>query len=65
MFKYNLNQVVFFLNTNKVYNGFIISRHYDDSCVEDIPKVSYKTNQHLTLSEDQIFASKEELLASL
>lgn len=78
MFKYNLNQIVWYLLDGDIHSAPILSRKYIDNktttaCTEaqkDLFEafgkagIQYST-VHAILSEDRIFGSKEELLQNL
>lgn len=77
--KYELDQLIYYMQDNKVHSAKVVARtavenlkHWDDLNTENMsfyapwgkPGVWYKTC-HGIINEEDAFASKEELLASL
>jgi hypothetical protein len=80
MFKYKLDQLVWYLENNKVHSATILSRRYIDNlfpqkerCTEEQEElfgrfgnecILYAT-VHGEYSEDELFSTKEELLSKM
>lgn len=78
MFKFNLNQLVWYIENNKFHSANIISRIYIDNKIKDVhgkeqteafqqfgaDQIQYGT-VHGAYTENQLFASKEELVTFL
>lgn len=78
MFKYNLNQIVWYMMYGTIHSAPILSRMYVDNQVTNVctkeqveafrafgdSGIMYATI-HAILSENEIYASKEELLLNL
>ena len=77
--KYELDQLIYYMEKNRVHSAKVVARQavesvktYDEMTTEDMsfyapwgkPGVWYKTC-HGEYKEEDVFASKEELLASL
>lgn len=79
MFKYELDQVIYYFIDNKVHSAPVLSRCIIENLHEDwiTNKTQYSTfaafgksgvmysTCHSTLNEYEVFASKEDLLESL
>jgi hypothetical protein len=70
MFKFNIEQLVFYIHENKICSAKILARRYIDH-IKDFAEnpfgedcILYYTC-HGIFDEDQIFASKDELIEHL
>ncbi len=69
MFKYELEQKVFYLRNNRIHSAPILARKYIDNVQHEFLKfkeacIKYETC-HATFNENALFASKDALIESL
>ena len=65
--KFKYQDTVWFMNNNAVFNGRVI-KVYTFSAFDDPTRIIYEINYSATfveLKESRLFATKEELIASL
>ena len=69
MFKYELEQKVFYLRNNRIHSAPILARKYIDNIQHEHlkfkdPCIEYETC-HATFNEDVLFKSKSDLVKQL
>jgi hypothetical protein len=62
IFKYELDELVFYMLDNKIHSAKILKRDYNE--IYNSQKINYRTS-HGEFRENELFATKEDLLKTL
>jgi hypothetical protein len=72
LFKYDVEQLIYYMGNNKVHSAPVLGRLYVEECVQqiggslsDLPNGCHYKTCHGIFTESEVFGTRQELLESL